>query len=136
MNTAYIDLPILLGDALKQLGCDPKLVTGVDQHSPIVLEFNNAPDIYLSVDESNVWLSTQIPVAYANTIDDKGAVVMKAALAPCAWSQTGSLGGIRGDDDLHFKVSIKEDFLMDPDRFAGVLEEFYGEVKSLKEVLG
>jgi hypothetical protein len=136
MNTAFFDLPAVLKVALEQLGCDLQAFGSVDQHSPISLRFNDTPDIQLSVDESNVWIYSLIPLRDPGVVNVQADALLGITLAPREWSRAGYLTAGLYENALQLNASINESALNDPQRFPMILEEFYGEVKRLSAALG
>lgn len=135
MNTALIDLPALLHTSLAHMGCPLDRLSEVHQHSPIAMEFSDTSEIFLSADDSDVWLYSQIRLSSPSIIHVHSDEFLRATLQPREWARGGALTAFVREGELQLNVTIVEAFLGDTERFSFALEEFYKEVSALYSVL-
>jgi hypothetical protein len=55
-----IDLPVLVNQALLSLGCDPALISNLDGHSTITLDFDQQPSLMIVSKDDQVWVWSRV----------------------------------------------------------------------------
>ncbi|WP_338524082.1 hypothetical protein NUH87_31050 [Pseudomonas batumici] len=133
MKMNVFHLPTLLRESLEHLGCDKEIVGNVDQHSPIMLEFNDAASIFLAVEETHVWIYCHIKLKNHSVLDARAEDTLRIISTPRDWSLVSVLTGVRNEESGEFTLSapVKATHLENKELFASVLEDVHEAAKEL-----
>ncbi len=130
----YVDVLTLLRGALQELGLESLLAPGIDLHSTIALDFENAPSIFVDQIDNEVWLSGKFSVH-----DALWAANAESILA-CISQQSDFIASrapavFKSDGTVDLYALVKGHYLEDVPRFLYALQGFHVRLQELGEVL-
>nr|WP_282561939.1 SPI-1 type III secretion system chaperone SpaK [Providencia sp. PROV188] len=127
MNT--LDIAQLVRSALESHGCDPSLISDIDNHSTIVLDLFDLPSIYISVVDEDVWLWASLCDYSDSVLDQRASGLLRALMAGCSFMRTGQLQLTNQDNALVLQGLVHQDNLLDSAKFAESLNEFFNQLE-------
>lgn len=133
MNT--LDIAQLVRSALESHGCDPSLISDIDNHSTIVLDLFDLPSIYISVVDEDVWLWAPMSDYSDSILDQCASGLLSALMAGCPFMRTGQLQLANQDGSLVLQGLVHQDNLMDSTKFAESLNEFFNQLEHFSRSL-
>lgn len=131
----YIDLVELVRGALVESGCDESLISDIDAHSTISLDFDDLPSIYINTIDENVWLWSRLIEYNGNILSINATALLEKIMQGCAHAITGQQQLVSNDGYLELRSMVQPDFLESSNRFAEALDEFFVLQESFLEVI-
>ncbi|WP_380178181.1 SPI-1 type III secretion system chaperone SpaK [Kalamiella sp. sgz302252] len=131
----YIDLVSLVRDALRESGCDESLISDIDAHSTISLDFEDYPSIFISSIDDGIWLWSRLCEDNGNILQVYAAPLLEKIMQGCAFSLTGQLQLASNENYLELRGIVQPASLENGARFAEALDEFFVLQGSFLEVI-
>jgi type III secretion system chaperone len=130
----YVDVISLLQQSLREMGNESLMEPGLDAHSTIALDFDDAPSIFVDQIDGEVWLSAKF------TVHDSHWRANAEAILACVCEQSDFIASrapaiFRSDDTVDFYVLVSSRFLEDARGFLHALQGFQQRLQNLAEVL-
>ncbi|MEJ0004478.1 MAG: hypothetical protein WDN30_14700 [Pararobbsia sp.] len=130
----YVDVIGLLKEVLCSMGAESLMAPGLDAHSTIALDFEDAPTVLVDQIDGEVWLSGKLPV------DDAQWVAKAPEILGCLSEQSNFIAARapaihKGDGTADLYALISNQFLNDAEGFLEALHGFHDRLKRLEEVL-
>jgi hypothetical protein len=130
-----IDLPELVNAALLSLGCDPKLISELDGHSTITLDFDQLPSLLIARMDEQVWLWSRVAEYSEPVIAHKAADILSQLML----SDDSILGGhpnlCEGEGYLEMRAMVAPAYLEDGERFGEALSLFFDRLTRMTQLI-
>jgi hypothetical protein len=130
-----IDLPLLVNQALHHLGCDPGLISELDGHSAITLDFDQLPSLLIAMQDEHVWLWSRIAEYSESVVAHKSNDILNELMR----SDESILGGHPGlcisEGMLELRTLVAPTYLEDGERFGDALSMFFERITSLTQLI-
>jgi hypothetical protein len=132
------DISTLLTAALLGMGCSSELISELDAHSDIVLDFHDQPSIYLSIEGEHVRCSAALGGRhnYRQVLEMHGVPIGMEMIKDVPFAHAGSLMLRVRDETLQVTTLIHPDYLTDSTRFGEALNGYFVSVTELHAILG
>jgi hypothetical protein len=130
----YLDVLTLLKGALQELGKESLLAPGLDTHSTIALDFEDAPSIFVDQIDDEVWLSGKFDV------HDALWAARAESILDCISQQSDFIAGrapavFKSGGTVDMYVLVRRNYLDDVPGFLYALRGFQARLEELAEVL-
>lgn len=133
-----VDISKLVTDALLVMGCDRELISDLDSHSDIVLDFHHFPSIHLMRDGDDIrlWAALGERHDYRRLIDAHAPQLLQELMPaqPCA--RGGSLMMSIQDETMQLSTLVHPEYLADSEKFSEALNEFFARLGVFKQIVG
>jgi hypothetical protein len=129
-----VDMLSLLKDALREMGNESLIAPGLDAHSTIALDFENAPSIFVDQIDDEVWFSGKFAV------HDALWAANAEAILECVSQQSDFIASrapaiFKTDGAADMYALVHSHFLEDTHGFLHALQGFHQRLQSLAEIL-
>lgn len=128
------DLVELVRSALRQNGCEERLLNNFDGNSTISLDFEEESSLLISQTEEFVVLWTQLQSHDSYILSQCASGLLAIAMIPNEHAVTGHLQFSENEGMTTLECYIKPSSLNTSD-FSDALEEFYRQMKACREAL-
>jgi hypothetical protein len=130
-----IDLPQLVREALDSLGCDPSMISDLDGHSAIALDFEQMPSLLISEQDQQVWLWSRV-TEYSESIVAHKAVAILGELMRSDDSILGGQPGLTvGEGWLELRVVLAPAYLESGARLGEALSLFFERIDNMVQLI-
>ena len=130
----HIDIAELVRESLRASGCQESYLNEFDGHSTIALEFDNCPNILISLNDEKVVIWSQLAEHSPNTIFQNAGSILELVMTPVEFSVTGQYQIKEMDGYTVLHCTCRDDCLS-PEIFSDVLEKFYLNLFRYSEVI-
>jgi hypothetical protein len=130
----YVDVLTLLREALREMGNESLIAPGLDAHSTIALDFEDAPSVFVDQIDGEVWFSGKF------TVHDALWAANAEAILACVSQQSDFIASrapaiFKTDSTVDLYALVDSHFLEDARGFLHALQGFHQRLQSLAEVL-
>ena len=125
----------ILKQALEIMGCDPSLISEIDDHSTIELSFGEEPSIMFSTVNGVVVLWSAIAKYNSHALLNAAPQLIESLIATCDWSMTGQLQLVEDDGSFVLRAFLSENVIEQGELLADVLSQFYERVDEFSQAL-
>jgi hypothetical protein len=131
------DISTLLTDALLAMGCDKALISNLDTHSDLVLDFHDMPSLHVLAEDNDVriWATLGERHDYRQLIESHGAEMLLELAQPQAYAYGGGLALPIQDETLQLTAILRPDYLTNSEKFGEALEAFFARVVTFNQIV-
>ncbi|KVD78010.1 hypothetical protein WS62_29745 [Burkholderia sp. ABCPW 14] len=131
-----VDVVTLVKESLDKMGCGSAIAGELDVHSPICIDFNAMPSMYVEAEGDKVTLWATLDYAGNAQLSRAASDLLEFMLprgSEIFVCRRPLLSLV--DDSLVLHARVEDDFLADADTFMKALEAFYEDLCGVFEIL-
>ncbi|MEN2428848.1 hypothetical protein [Chromobacterium vaccinii] len=132
---AVVSLGDLVYQVLSQMGMGERLLKEFNQHSTIVLKFNEALDISISVSDDRLWVWSVLQEVDRSTIYKKAIEILSVISESVENVETGQLTWGESDQGYEIKALVNLKCLSQEGGFKKLIEDFYNKIHDLHDLI-
>ena len=134
-NHTVFSLGDLVYQVLSQMGMGERLLKEFNQHSTIVLKFNEALDISISVSDDRLWVWSILQEVDRSTIYKNAIGILSVISEPMENVETGQLALGEIDQGYEVKALVNLKCLSQEGEFKKLIEDFYNKINDLRDLI-